>query len=297
MTNETKGLMLGLLGVVIFGLTLPMTRIAVAELDPIFVGLGRAILAAVLAGLCLIVTRQKRPRGDQWRKLAITIAGVIFGFPLLSALALRHATAGHGGVIISILPLATAIASVVFNRERPSAGFWFFSVLGSCAVAIFAGLEGAFHFGEAGAADLLLLGAVVAAAIGYAQGADLARELGGWQVISWALVLASPLVAIAVWNFSGPVHWDASWKAWGAFLYVAVFSQFLGFFAWYAGLALGGVAKVGQVQLLQTFVTLIAAALLVGEKIGLFEFGFALLIVAIVALGRRMRVAVRPVTK
>ncbi|MEZ5775131.1 MAG: DMT family transporter [Hyphomicrobiaceae bacterium] len=289
--DESKGLLYGLVGVVIFGLTLPAMRIAVAELDPLFVGLGRSLIAAVIAAASLAAARAPWPKRDDLPLLAITAAGVVFGFPALSAIAMVHAPAGHGGVVLAILPLATALASVVFAGERPSLGFWLSAVAGSGAVAAFAVLDGAFARAGIGAADLALVVAVVAAAIGYATGAVLTRRLGGWQTISWTLVLSFPVLAVVVPLVSGPIAWHASTAAWSAFGYVAVMSQYLGFFFWNKGLALGGVARVGQVQLLQTFVTLGGAGLVVGEPIGPLEIGFAAVVVAIVAIGRRMRVA------
>lgn len=288
---ELQGFLYGLAGVVIFGLTLPMTRLAVAELDPVFVGLGRSLVAAVLAAGVLLATHQPWPARSDLPLLAVTAAGVIFGFPALSALALVHAPAGHGAIVLAILPLATAIASVVIAGERPSLGFWLCGLAGSLAVLVFAWLDGALARAGLGAADLLFLAAIAAAAIGYTSGAVLAQRLGGWQTISWTVLLAAPVLAVLVPCLSGPVDWSASPRAWGAFAYVALMSQFFGFFFWYKGLAMGGVAKVGQVQLFQTFVTLAGAWLLLGEEIGLLEIGFAALVVVIVAIGRRMRVA------
>lgn len=288
---ELQGFLYGLAGVVIFGLTLPATRLAVAELDPIFVGLGRSLVAAVLAGVALLASREPWPERRDLPMLAVTAAGVIFGFPSFSALALVHAPAGHGGIILAILPLATAIAGVIIARERPTLGFWLCSVAGSLAVLAFAWLDGAFANAGLGAADLLFLAAIAAAAIGYTTGAVLAQRLGGWQTISWALLVAAPVSAIVVPMLSGPINWSASASAWLGFGYVALMSQFIGFFFWYKGLAMGGVAKVGQVQLIQTFVTLAGAWMLLGEQIGPLEIGFAALVVVIVAIGRRMRVA------
>ncbi len=288
---ELQGFLYGLAGVVIFGLTLPMTRLAVAELDPIFAGMGRSLVASVLAAGALLATRQPWPARRDGPLLAVTAAGVIFGFPAFSALALVNAPAGHGGIILAILPLATALASVVIARERPSFGFWMCGVAGSLAVSAFAWLDGAFASAGLGAADLLFLAAIVSAAIGYTTGAVLAQRLGGWQTISWALIVAAPVLVVAVPMLSGPVNWSASTSAWAGFAYIAIMSQFVGFFFWYKGLAMGGVAKVGQVQLIQAFVTLAGAWVLLGEQIGLLEIGFAALVVVIVAIGRRMRVA------
>jgi len=288
--SEHTGLLLGLVGVVIFGLTLPATRVSLTGLDPYLIGLGRGVVAGVAAALILAVTRQKWPRKKAWRPLILASAGVVLGFPILATLAMQYVPASHGGIVLAILPLATAVAGVISAVERPSIGFWICSVAGSAAVLVFALIEGA---GSTGVhkADLLLAAAVAAAAIGYAEGGVLARSMGGWQVICWALVIAAPILLIVLILIDTPINWNASASAWAGFIYLALFSQFLGFFAWYQGMAIGGVAKVGQLQLLQIFVTLGAAALLLGEQITWFEIAFALLVVAIVAVGRRMRVS------
>ena len=287
---ERTGLVLGLAGVVIFGLTLPATRVSLNGLDPWFIGLGRGVVASGAAIIVLAATRQSWPPKQAWRALVIVAAGVVLGFPLLATLAMQYAPASHGGIVLAILPLATAAAGVISAGERPSAGFWLCSLAGTAAVLVFALIEGA---GDAGVqrADLLLAAAIICAAIGYAEGGALARSMGGWQVICWALVIAAPILLAVLIVTGTPINWHAPAPAWAGFLYLALFSQFLGFFAWYQGLALGGIAKVGQLQLLQTFVTLGAAALLLGEAITGFEIAFAMVVVALVAAGQRMRVA------
>lgn len=282
-----KAYALGIIAVVMFGLTLPATRIAVAELPATFVGLGRGIVAAGLGVLFLYFSGARRPTRGEFAKLAGVAAGVIFGFPLFSALAMKFAPASHGGVVLGILPLATAVAGVLVARERLSPGFWLCGIFGSVAVVTFALLDGG---AEVHMADSLLVVAVVAAAGGYALGGELSRTLGGSNVISWALVISLPLLAVPVLWVLPDVKWDASWQAWGAFAYVAVFSQFLGFFFWNKALALGGVAQIGQVQLLQVFVTLIGSAFLLDEVIAPVTIVFAVIVVATVAVGRRMRV-------
>lgn len=287
MSDDIKGYLLGLLAVVFFGLTLPATRIAVAALDPVFVGLGRALVAALLAGAILLVTRQPWPTCAQFARLLLVAAGVVVGFPLFSAIAMQTAPASHGGVVLGILPLATAVAGAVFAGERPSMGFWICGFVGAALVTVFALWDGG---AELHVADSLLVAAMVSAAIGYAVGGDLSRTLGSWQVICWALIVSIPITAAAtVLTFpESPGCVPAA--SWQAFFYVAVFSQLVGFFAWNAGLVLGGIARVGQTQLLQPFVTIAASALLLGEAIGMRTVGFAVLVVAVVAVGRQMRV-------
>ena len=280
---ETKGLLLGMVAVSIFSLTLPATRVAVAELDPVFVGLGRGVVAALFALGYLLVSRTPPPARAAWRELAVVAVGVVVGFPLFSALAMRELPAVHGGVMLAILPLATAIAGAVYAHERASKKFWFLSLAGASAVAVFSLREGGGNFQSA---DLLLVAAVVCAAVGYAVGARLTRRLGGVAVISWALVLAAPFIVIPV-LFVMPITAAASFEAWCGFVYVSLASQFLGFIPWYRGLALGGIARVSQLQLAQPFLTVFASAWLLGEGVDAATIGFAALVVVLVAFSQR----------
>lgn len=277
------GLAWGFVGVTAFAVTLPATRIAVTALDPVFVGLGRAVVAALLAAIVLAATRSPWPERALLPRLALVAAGVIVGFPLLTAWAMRHVPAAHGAVVVGLLPLATAAAGAWLAHERPSRRFWACAVAGSAVVVGYALWEGG---GALHLADLALLGAVASAAIGYAEGARLARRLGGWQVISWALVLAAPVLAVPAW-LAAPVAADVPAAAWIAFAYVALVSMYLGFFAWYRALAQGGIAAVGQVQLLQPFLTFVASALLLGERLAPAMFVAAALVLSTIALGRR----------
>ncbi|CAN5841119.1 DMT family transporter [soil metagenome] len=287
MNNETKGMYFGLVGVALFSLTLPFTRMAVAELNPVFVALGRAVVAAFFAALLLWRMRASKPTVTQMKGLLITALGVVIGFPVFSSMAMRYVPASHGAVVLGILPLATALFAALRFKERPSAGFWLMAAVGSALVIIFALQqgEGAFQL-----ADLALFAAVIAAAMGYAEGARLSQSMGGQQVISWALVLAMPLLLPVTIGLGWHYGVQASPRAWFGFAYVSLFSMFIGFFFWYKGLALGGIARVGQVQLLQPFLTLIGAALILGEQVGVLHIGFALAVIAVVALGRRMKI-------
>ncbi len=278
------GLWFGLIGVIAFSLTLPATKAAVADLDPVFVGLGRAIVAALLAGAVLAWHRSPWPTRAHWRRLAVVAAGVVVGFPLFSAWALRYVPASHGAVVIGLLPLATAAAGAWFDHERPTRRFWICALAGSAVVVGFALWHGG---GTPQLADLLLVAAVVSAAIGYAEGARLARELGSWQVISWALLFAAPLLVVPTGLAAPTAVAAVAWQAWAGFAYVAIVSMYVGFFAWYRGLALGGIAAVGQLQLLQPFLTIFASALLLGEAIDTATFVAAALVIAAIALGRR----------
>ena len=282
--RRRAGFLYGLLGVAAFSLTLPATRVAVVGLDPVFVGLGRAVVAAVLAAMVLLATRSPFPGWALLPRLAIVAGGVIVGFPLLSAWAMVYVPAAHGAVVIGLLPLATALTGAWLAHERPTRRFWISAVFGSAVVVGFALWQGG---GAPQPADALLVLAVAAAAIGYAEGGRLARTLGGWQVISWALVLSAPLLAVPTWWVSDQRLATASAAAWAGFAYVSVVSMFLGFFAWYRGLALGGIAAVGQVQLLQPFLTIFASAWLLGEAIDAATLVAAALVIASIAVGRR----------
>lgn len=287
LTDTAKGYLLGFTAVIIFGLTLPATRIAVAELPATFVGLGRAIVAAGIAAVFLKLGNAPRPTHAQIGKLALASAGIIFGFPLFSAIAMKTAPAAHGGVVLGILPLATALAGVVFAGERPSLGFWVCGLIGSAAVVVFSLLDGGT---EIYGADILLVLAVISAAVGYAVSGDLSRTLGGWQVISWALVISVPVLLLPVIWVLPEVNWPASARAWASFAYVAVFSQFLGFFFWNKAMAIAGVAKIGQLQLFQIFITLIGSWALVGEVIKPVTILFAVIVFTAVWFGRKMQV-------
>lgn len=283
--DSTRGLLLGLLGIATFSLTLPATRVAVATLHPLFVGAGRAEVAAVAAGLYLWLGKQRWPTRAEWRALVIVSLGVVVGFPVFIALAMQQTDASHGGVVLGILPLMTAAAGALLYHERPSKLFWWLAVLGSVLVLVYSLLhsEGTLQWG-----DLSLLLAVLCASVSYAAGGRVAQTLGGLQVISWALVLAFPLLLWPALHYA-PTTLQLSLPTWISFLYVCFVSQFLGFWPWYRGLALGGIAHVSQVQLLQPFLTVIAAALLLGEPVQALTVVFAVLVVLVVALGRKLR--------
>jgi drug/metabolite transporter (DMT)-like permease len=259
-------------------------------LDPVFIGLGRAAVAAAPAAVLLALWRERLPDRATLGRLALVALGVVFGFPLLSALALQELTAAHSAVIVGLLPAATAVMAVARAGERPSAGFWVASLAGLVAVLAFAASQGA---GRPSGADVLVLVAVALGAVGYAEGGSLAREMGGSRVICWALVLSLPLTLPlgAAGAVAGGVAAPAD--AWLGFAYVAMVSQFLAFFAWYAALARGGVAKIGQVQLVQPLLTLGWAAALLGEHIGLVTLAASLAVVASVVATQRARVAHR----
>ncbi len=264
--RPSSGLWWALLGVAAFSFTVPLTRVAVAGLSPLFIGSGRAVVAAVLAAAALALTRQRFPLGAQWGRLALVGGGVVVGFPLLTSFALTTVPAGHGAVVIAFLPAATATAVVLRGRERPPVAFWIVTAAGALAALGFAFAQSG-GAGQFGWADLLLVGAVIAAAVGYAEGGLLSRELGAWQTVSWALVLSSPLMVILTAVSAAQQVPSGTVVQWAAFAYLGVISMFLGFFAWYRGLALGPMAQVSQVQLIQPVLSICWAGLLLGENL------------------------------
>lgn len=288
--DELRGLWLGLLGVLIFAVTLPMTRLATGsqaapQLAPVFVTFGRAAGAGLLSLLYLAAVRAAWPRGRQWTDLAFTALGVVIGFPLFLAFALRLVPASHASVVTGLLPLATAVVGALVHRQRPSRGFWAAALCGTGLVLAFAAWQGG---GALQAADLLLGLAVMSAASGYVSGARLSRQMPAEQVICWVLVLSLPLT-LPVTALAWPAQPVAA-AAWWGFGYVTLFSMWLGFFAWYRGLALGGTVRVSQVQLVQPFLSLLMCVPLLGEPLDAATVMFSLAVIATVAWSRRMPV-------
>jgi drug/metabolite transporter (DMT)-like permease len=284
MDEKRNGLGSGLLGVIIFSGSLPATRVAVAGFSPLFLTSARAVIAALLGALLLWLGRQAKPERRDLASLAIVALGVVIGFPLLTALALQHITAAHSIVFVGLLPLATAAFGVLRGGERPKPLFWLFSILGSATVAGFALSNG----GEASLfGDLLMTAAIVLCGLGYAEGARLSRCLGGWQVISWALVLALPLMTVLALATLPPSWAGIAAPSWIGLAYVSVFSMLVGFVFWYRGLALGGTASIGQLQLLQPFLGLALAGILLGEPILWTMIAATGIVVICVAFARR----------
>ena len=308
------GLWLGLLGVIIFAVTLPMTKLAVGtlaqpQLSPWFITFGRAAVAGLLSILYLTwqyksakdvnsttkKTNQrvwKLPSASEWGLLAFTACGVVVGFPLFLSLALQYVPSTHGAVVTGLMPLATAVIAAIWYKQRPSMGFWFFAVLGTVLVLSFMLLRSADAGGQFSMhlADIFLLLAMISGSLGYIGGARLTPSLGAERVICWVLVLSLP-ITVPLTLQTMPQHFSAiQVSSWWAFAYVAVFSMWLGFFAWYRGLALGGAVRVSQVQLVQPFLSLLFAVPLLGEKIDLMTLGFALAVIATVFIGKSMSV-------
>jgi drug/metabolite transporter (DMT)-like permease len=273
-----------------FSLTLPATRAAVLHLHPTVVAFGRPVVAAILAGTLLLATGQRPPKRRYWKSFILIVIGVVIGVPLTFAWGMHALPSAHGAITLGLLPLATALVATLRAGERPSKRFWAASLAGSVTVLAFAAINGA---GRIQPGDIILLLSVAASALGYAEGARVARTMPGWQVMSWALVFGAPLhliplaLAIRTHGFSAPP------SAWAGFAYVCVISQWLGMFAWYKGLATGGIARIGQLQLLQPFCTLLFAALLLGEAITAPMIVAAVVVFAAVALARKAPVELR----
>jgi len=284
MRVNTQGWGSGLIGVVIFSGSLPATRLAVAGFSPVFLTSARAVIAALLGAALLLALRQTctraRPARGDLASLAVVALGVVIGFPLLTAMALEHMTSAHSIVFIGLLPLATALFGVMRGGERPKPAFWLFSMIGAAAVAGFAWNSSS---SASLSGDLLMLAAIVLCGLGYAEGARLSRRLGGWQVISWALLVALPVMAILALATLPPVWAGIGVPAWLGLAYVSVFSMLVGFVFWYHGLARGGIAGVGQLQLLQPFFGLLLAGLVLGEPVAASMIAVTALVVLCVA--------------
>ncbi|MBO3761067.1 DMT family transporter [Ciceribacter sp. L1K23] len=285
MTRTMEGLINGMLGVLIFSASLPATRVAVAGFDPLFLTTARGAIAGLLALPLVFLFPGARPRRDEIASLVVIALGVVVGFPLLTALALQHITSAHSIVYIGLLPLATATFGVLRGGERPKPAFWAFSVLGSAMVAGYA------LSGKGGEVSLigggLMLAAVIACGLGYAEGARLSRRLGGFQVIAWALILSLPVMVVLALVTRPATFGGVGEAAWLGLAYVSLFSMLIGFIFWYRGLALGGIAAVGQLQLLQPFFGLALAAGLLGEAVSWSMAAVTVAVVGCVAGARR----------
>ncbi len=300
--DEKLGLLLGLLGVVIFAATLPMTKLAVGsasapQLSPWFVTFGRAAVAGLLSIVYLLAQhllgRLRIPTSNQLGLVAFTALGVVVGFPLFMSLALQYVPSMHGAVVTGLLPLATAVVAALWFRQKPSLGFWLCAIAGTVLVLAFMVIRSADSSGHFSLhlADVFLLAAMGSAALGYIGGARLTPTLGAEQVICWVLVLSLPItVPVALW--SAPTDLQAiRASSWWGFAYAAMFSMWLGFFAWYRGLALGGAVRVSQVQLVQPFLSLLFAIPLLGERLDVVTVGFGLAVIATVFIGKKMPVS------
>ncbi|MFE4077678.1 DMT family transporter [Peribacillus sp. YIM B13477] len=288
-TREKFGLFLGLVGVICFSLTLPATSIAVEYFGTTVVGLGRTVVAAILVGVVLIVRKEKLPSPSQLKSLLIVAVGAVLGFPLLTSWAMESLPVSHGAVEVALLPLATAGFAMFRAGEIPSIKFWVSSIIGSLAVIMYALHLG---FGQLQLADLALLAAVIILGLSYAEGGKLAKELGSWQVIAWAIMIGAPFFIIPVGLNLSTEMLHAPIQAWVSLIYLAVVSQFLAYVAWYSGMAMGGIARVSQIQYLQPFLMIVFATVFLDESITSFTLVTAMIVVFSVILGKNA-----PVTK
>ncbi len=280
-------MLIGFIGILIFSLTLPISKIAVLNFSPYFIAFGRAALAGLVALAYLTYKQAPLPSKADLAKFAVIALGVVFGFPIFTTLAMQEGSSSHGAVILGMMPLATTVIGVIRFRERPSLGFWLVSMLGAGLVVVYALLKssGSFTYID----GLLVLGGICAC-VGYVEGGELSRRMNPRIVISWALVVALPINIVASYFTFSSIYWTANAIAWTSFVYLSIFPMYLGFFFWYEGLAVGGIARVSQVQLIQPFCTLIASSIFLGDQITLMNMVFAFLVVSTVMLSKRMLV-------
>ena len=287
MNKESKGMLIGFIGILIFSLTLPVSKIAVLSFNPYFIAFGRAALAGLVALAYLVYKKEAIPSKVDFTKFVVIALGVVFGFPIFTTVAMTYGSSSHGAVILGMMPLATTVIGVIRFQERPSLGFWFVSLMGAALVMLYALLKssGSYTYVD----GLLVLGGI-SACVGYVEGGELSRKMNPRAVISWALVISLPLNAVMTYYTFDSAYVDAGTIAWISFVYLSLFPMFLGFFFWYEGLACGGIARVSQVQLLQPFCTLIAASVLLGDSLTFINLVFAVLVVSTVILSKRMLV-------
>ena len=284
---EAEAYLLGILSVAAFALTLPCAKSLAGHLSAVQIGLFRSVLAALAAVPVVLFTRSARPNASQIKRLFLMSLGVVYGFPVLTALGMQHVPVGHGGVVLAALPLATAIFGTLITKDRPPALFWVASVAGFVSVAVFAALRsdfsGGFYLG-----DLALLGAVVLAGFGYAQGGALSKEMKGWEVMCWALVLNLPiLLPLSLWEFQPAQVATFGSVQWGALAFLAFVNSLLGFFSWNRALALGGIQRISQLQLLQPFFTYGYSIVLMGELFDPLALGICVAVVGLVVLSKQ----------
>ncbi len=283
--KETKGMLIGFIGILIFSLTLPVSKIAILSFDPYFIAFGRACLAGLAALIYLIYKKAPFPSKTELIKFVVIALGVVFGFPIFTTVAMKEGSSSHGAVILGMMPLATTVIGVIRFKERPSLGFWIVSLLGAALVVIYALLKSSGSFTYI---DVLLVLGGICACVGYVEGGALSRKMDPRAVISWALVISLPINVMMALVSVKSDYWSADILAWTSFLYLGLFSMFLGFFFWYEGLAVGGIARVSQVQLIQPFCTLVAASILLGDHITFMNMVFACLVVSTVILSKKM---------
>ncbi|MDC1134229.1 DMT family transporter [Alphaproteobacteria bacterium] len=287
---ETKGMLIGFVGIAIFSLTLPFTQMAVNEMSPFFLAFGRASIAGIFALILLLFNKSKFPNRVQIKKLIIIVVGVVYGFPIFTSIAMTTLPSSHSGIVLGILPLAMSLFAAIKYKEKPSLSFWLTSIFGTFMVISYTFMD---NDGSLMIEDLWLLFAILFAAIGYSEGGKLSKEMGSIAVISWALVISLPLNLFASYVFYETSYATISFQAFMSLMYVGLFSMFIGFFFWYKGIAIGGISRVGQVQLIQPFLTIIGAYFLTNEKITFLNILFALIVLIVIIIGRRTKIDVK----
>jgi len=287
---ETKGMLIGFVGIAIFSLTLPFTQMAVNEMSPFFLAFGRASIAGICALILLIFNKSKFPNRVQIKKLIIIVVGVVYGFPIFTSIAMTTLPSSHSGIVLGILPLAMSLFAAIKYKEKPSLSFWLTSIFGTFMVISYTFMD---NDGSLMIEDLWLLFAILFAAIGYSEGGILSKEMGSIAVISWALVISLPINLFASYVFYETSYATISFQAFMSLMYVGLFSMFIGFFFWYKGIAIGGISRVGQVQLIQPFLTIIGAYFLTNEKITFLNILFALIVLIVIIIGRRTKIDVK----
>ena len=287
MNKETKGMLIGFIGILIFSLTLPVSKIAVLSFNPYFIAFGRATLAGLVALAYLLYKKEPLPSKIDFLKFVVIALGVVFGFPIFTTIAMVDGSSSHGAVILGMMPLASTVIGVIRFKERPSLGFWLISLLGAGLVVVYALFKSS---GDFTYIDGLLVVGGICACVGYVEGGELSRKINPRVVISWALVISLPITIIMSYFTFNMQYIDAGSMAWIIFIYLSLFPMFIGFFFWYEGLAIGGIARVSQVQLIQPFCTLVAASILLGDSLTIINLVFAFLVVSTVILGKKMLV-------
>ena len=280
-------MLIGFIGILVFSLTLPVTKIAVLSFNPYFIAFGRACLAGLFALAYLLYQQAPLPSKTDLVKIAVIALGVVFGFPIFTTVAMQEGSSSHGAVILGMMPLATTVIGVIRFKERPSIGFWLVSMLGAGLVMVYALLKSS---GSVSYIDGLLVLGGICACIGYVEGGELSRKMNPRAVISWALVISLPINIVATYFTFSSTYWNADLIAWTSFVYLSLFPMYLGFFFWYEGLAIGGIARVSQVQLIQPFCTLLAASFFLGDSLTAMNMVFAFLVISTVILSKKMLV-------
>jgi drug/metabolite transporter (DMT)-like permease len=283
-------MLIGFVGIAIFSLTLPFTQMAVNEMSPFFLAFGRASIAGICALILLLFNKSKFPNRVQIKKLIIIVVGVVYGFPIFTSIAMTTLPSSHSGIVLGILPLAMSLFAAIKYKEKPSLSFWLTSIFGTFMVISYTFMD---NDGSLMIEDLWLLFAILFAAIGYSEGGILSKEMGSIAVISWALVISLPLNLFASYVFYETSYATISFQAFMSLMYVGLFSMFIGFFFWYKGIAIGGISRVGQVQLIQPFLTIIGAYFLTNEKITFLNILFALIVLIVIIIGRRTKIDVK----